>query len=230
MSPLIDLPSPYANASSMPFPLKGILERRVAADIERYYGWPLSQAVGPLTTPEGQKRSSFPLLVFVDGAPSAICVVANEAFAKEVVEPADGDVRSDLERIKCGLGLSLTQMAQLFGVTRKTVYDWYEGVEPRNTAKSRVRALDALVNEKSAKVELKRLKYVWDIAVNGASFKDVLSTAEGGFEHIYDLVSAKIDEVSPLLVSRSAKKSPSANTRLHGNAHLAEFDRSSDFS
>lgn len=95
-----------------------------------------------------------------------------EAVQASSLQPIIISERLDL--IKDRLALSITQLAELFGVTRKTVYDWYEGTEPRRNTINRVETLIEALNRYS-ELDLTRLKTMWSIPVSGKSFRAVLN-------------------------------------------------------
>lgn len=78
-----------------------------------------------------------------------------------------------LDVVKERLSLTVTQLAELFGVTRKTVYDWYEGAEPRQAMIGRLVALQEVLEEREG-MNLARLKAFWNVPVAGSSFLSTL--------------------------------------------------------
>lgn len=128
-----------------------------------------------------------------------------------------------LDLIKDRLSLSITQLAELFGVTRKTIYDWYEGTEPRPKAASRMEMLIDVLNQTSPETDLSRLKAVWSIPVSGASFRKVFNDDNMDAETFQNALVEKLHELSIRMV---ATASPMRKTiSKFGEAQLAEFDR-----
>lgn len=168
-------------------------------------------------------------MVFVDGQLIRIHLSAPQAFK------AQGDIYSHtttvtdrLNRIKDNLGLSITQIAELFGVTRKSVYDWYEGSEPRANTMSRMDVLiDVISEEQTQKIDLKRLKAVWGIAVSGHSFRAIFNEDNLDTATLRSELVAKLHELSPRMATQTGTVYKSA--AKIGDAHLAEFDRGSGF-
>jgi len=137
-------------------------------------------------------------------------------------------VAERLDLIKDHLALSITQLAELFGVTRKTVYDWYEGTEPRRNAVNRMEMLIEVLNRASPKVDLARLKAVWNIPVSGTSFRAVLGDDNLDADTLQKALLEKLNELSTRMV---ATTSPMRKTTSQfGEAQLAEFERRTDHS
>ena len=137
-------------------------------------------------------------------------------------------VAERLDLIKDHLALSITQLAELFGVTRKTVYDWYEGTEPRRSAVNRMEMLIEVLNRASPKVDLARLKAVWNIPVSGTSFRAVLGDDNLDADTLQKALLEKLNELSTRMV---ATTSPMRKTTSQfGEAQLAEFERRTDHS
>lgn len=131
-----------------------------------------------------------------------------------------------LNRIKDRLGLSVSQLAELFGTTRKIVYDWYERAEPGPLMASRITTLDAVLAQEYPWIDLKRLKAAWKVPVSDTSFLALLHAhAIRATEHQAALC-AKLHELAPLIapVSRPTDR---RGVEL-GEAHLCEFDRRAD--
>lgn len=132
-----------------------------------------------------------------------------------------------LDEIKNRLGLSITQLAELFGVTRKSIYDWYDGsVKPNSSNINKIEAviesLDSLAVRNGA-VDLQRLKVVWHIPINGQSFCSILNDDKLEIEKLV----TKLHELSPRM---EKKASTLKKTTIQlGDAHLAEFSRETDF-
>lgn len=132
-----------------------------------------------------------------------------------------------LDEIKSRLGLSITQLAELFGVTRKSIYDWYDGSVKPNTSninkiEAVIESLDSLAVRNGA-VDLQRLKVVWHIPINGQSFCSILNDDKLEIEKLV----TKLHELSPRM---EKKASTLKKTTIQlGDAHLAEFSRETDF-
>ena len=135
-------------------------------------------------------------------------------------------VAERLDLIKDRLALSITQFAELFGVTRKTVYDWYEGTEPRRNAVNRMEILIEVLNRASSEIDLARLKAVWNVPVSGKSFRAVLGDDNLDADTLQKALLEKLNELSTRMV---ATTSPMRKTTSQfGEAQLAEFERRTD--
>jgi DNA-binding transcriptional regulator YiaG len=137
-------------------------------------------------------------------------------------------VAERLDLIKGRLGLSITQLAELFDVTRKTVYDWYEGTEPRRNAVNRIEILIEVLNKASPEIDLVRLKAVWNISVFGKSFLAVLGEDNLDAGTLQNALLEKLNELSSRMVATTGRM---RKTNLQfGEAQLAEFERRIDHS
>jgi len=136
-------------------------------------------------------------------------------------------VCDNLDAIKEDLGLSVTQLAELFDVTRKSVYDWYDGAEPRSNTLVKIDALMEALASIPAEVDKKRLKALWKVPVENQSFLSVLNDERLDSTNLGRALSDKLHQLSPRLVSSAAPSIRS--TSALGNAHLTEFDRPGDF-
>lgn len=137
-------------------------------------------------------------------------------------------VHERLDLIKDRLDLSITQLAELFGVTRKTVYDWYEGAEPRRNAVNRMEILIDVLNRTSPEVDLARLKAVWNIPASGTSFRAVLCDDNLDLGTLQKALLEKLDELSTRMVATTNPMQKT--TSQFGEAQLAEFERRTEHS
>lgn len=153
-------------------------------------------------------------------------VVSTSAVSLDVIENA-GTLPERLNQIKSRLDLSITQMADLFSVTRKSVYDWYEGVEPRQLKTSRMETLIDVLIEASPALDLSRLKVVWSIPVNGRSFLEIFNDDKLDATSLKVALITTLHELSP----RMAKTISSTNKAAlqFGSSHLVDIDRVADF-
>lgn len=135
-------------------------------------------------------------------------------------------VAERLDLIKDHLALSITQLAELFGVTRKTVYDWYEGTEPRPKAVNRMEILIEVLNKASPEVDLARLKAVWNVPVSGTSFRAVLGDDNLNADTLQKALLEKLNELSTRMVATTSPMRKTASQ--FGEAQLAEFERRTD--
>jgi transcriptional regulator with XRE-family HTH domain len=148
-------------------------------------------------------------------------------MADDGAVPASFSIMDNLDRIKEQLSLSVTQMAELFNVTRKAVYDWYEGAEPRSATIARISALAEVLASAPAKAEFQQLKAVWKVPASGRSFLAVLNDEKLDAFNLRQALVDKLHELSPRL---AAQNRTSLRTSVDlGQAHLADVDRGADF-
>ncbi len=131
-----------------------------------------------------------------------------------------------MDEIKTDLTLSITQLAELFGVTRKTVYDWYEGTTPRHGITSRMNILVDALKSMPSEVDLPRLKTVWNIPVSEKSFRSIFSDEILDELSFRTTIDKKLYELSPRLAKKTGFQRKTS-VQL-GKAHLAEFDKHTD--
>jgi len=105
-----------------------------------------------------------------------------------------------LETVQKRLGLSITQVAELFGVTRKSVYDWFDGKSsPRAAAIQKAEALNDIINEIPNGIDITRLKTVWNIPTDGESFLNVLKDESIPVYLLKEKALAKLVALGPRL-------------------------------
>lgn len=152
--------------------------------------------------------------------------LSREVSDRDVSRVHSASVSERLDQIKDSLALSVTQMAELFGVTRKTIYDWYEGAEPRSTTMSRIEVLADVLREASAQIDIKRLKTVWSVPISGRSFHSIFNDDSMNLAVFRKALVAKLDELNTRMVAQTVAVHRS--TAKIGSAHLAEFERGID--
>ena len=167
--------------------------------------------------------------LLVDGMPVVVMLSDDQQTesSKKISSAQPAAITERLDFIKDHLVLSITQLAELFGVTRKTVYDWYDGTEPRRTATSRMEILINMLDKASPEVDLARLKAVWDIPVSGKSFRTVFDDDNMDAETLQKALAGKLNELSTRMVATSSPIHKS--TFQFRDSQLAEFDRRTDF-
>lgn len=177
------------------------------------------------TTPK-QQRS---LLILVDGSPLLIStkqdVEININDWAKTTQSLGHIERLDL--IKDRLSLTITQMAELLGVTRKTVYDWYDGSEPRPTMLNRLEILIDAINSAPVDVDLRRLKTLWNIPISGKSFRAAFNDDNIDINTLRTALIEKLNELSTRMVEKSY--SPYKSSAQYAESQVAEFDRRGDF-
>lgn len=162
-------------------------------------------------------------------------VVNDVLFEVDVLNVTDGNRSSSkrsalpisttekLTSIQSALGLSITQLAEIFGVTRKTVYDWLDGTEPRVVLSGKIDVLSEVIANSSG-VDLKRLKSVWGIPVSGKSFRELLMEDGSDQENMLRQASEKLAELAP----RIGASRPKISGAKLGNSNLSDIDRVAD--
>lgn len=184
------------------------------------------------TQPSAKKNSCS---ILTDGMLQVVIEIVTKSL-KQIEEPLEifdeTTVRTNsfvdqLDSIKDRFALSITQIAELFSVTRKSVYDWYEGAEPRSNIKKRMETLLEVLSTISAETDLKRLKIVWHIPVSGQSFISVFNDPILKTSTLQKELEKKLTELSSRMTKKISRLRK-AGAQL-GEAHLAEFDRSADF-
>ena len=159
----------------------------------------------------------------VERKPSRLEAVSGEEILSSAM------MAERLDKIKNQLALSITQMAELFSVTRKSVYDWYDGAEPRSDKLSRMEILNDVIAVTPATVDMRRLKSVWNVCVEGKSFLAVFSDDSLENTALEIALTKKLHELFPRMVTTTSlmARNPRSNVEI-GSAHLAEFDRQAD--
>lgn len=132
--------------------------------------------------------------------------------------------KGQLEDLQLKLGLSITQLSQFFGVTRKSVYDWLDGTAPRSSNSRRLEIMATIIAANGNQINLKRLKGVWLMSTGGRSFMDVISDETLSDEEKIAAASLKLAELAP----RLGPQEKSINKTYLGNAHTSDLDRVAD--
>lgn len=168
-------------------------------------------------------------VLLVDDQPVTFTLTSDRhtSTLKDVATVQSVALAQRLDSIKDRLALSVTQMSELFGVTRKSIYDWYEGKGQRSATALRMEILIDALSSPPPEVDLRRLKAVWNIAVSGESFRDVFGNDKLDTAALLAALIEKLHELSPRMVATTAPLRQTAPQI--GEAHLAEFDRRADF-
>jgi DNA-binding transcriptional regulator YiaG len=136
--------------------------------------------------------------------------------------------QESLNNIKEDLALSVTQLAEMFEVTRKAVYDWYDGAAPRIATVTKINALVDVLASTPKDLDVKRLKFIWKIPVEDKSFLTVLNDEKLDAENLRQALRDKLHQLSSRLASPPSK--PVRTSEGLGRAHLADIERDGDFS
>jgi len=178
---------------------------------------------------ENQTHSSLnrqKIIILIDGQPLLISRGANKDSDENTVTQQGNSFKDQLNDIKTDLTLSITQLAELFSVTRKTVYDWYEGTTPRNRVTSRMNMLIDVIKSIPTDVDLARLKTVWNIPVSGKSFRSIFNDEISDELSFRTTIEQNLHELFPRMAKKTGFK---RKTSIQlGEAHLAEFDKYTD--
>ena len=166
------------------------------------------------------------IIILIDGKPLLISEESSKNSTFNTTAIQNGSFKEQLDEIKTGLTLSITQLAELFGVTRKTVYDWYEGTTPRHGITSRMNILVDVLKSMPSEVDLPRLKTVWNIPVSGKSFRSIFNDEILDELSFRTTIDKKLYELSPRLAKKTGSQRKTS-VQL-GKAHLAEFDKYTD--
>ncbi len=172
-------------------------------------------------------------VIIVDGSQRLLIRMTranNCQESKESITSAATQENAFIDRltpIRERLSLSITQLSELFGVTRKSIYDWYDGAEPRAATIRRMEILADALNTIPAEVDLKRLKMVWRIPVSGQSFRTIFNDENLEAESLLIDLKAKLHELLPRMVKKDSV--PHKTSVQLGQSHLAEIDRYANF-
>lgn len=170
------------------------------------------------TAPQIKQTAIF----LIDGHPILLST-AQEAQSSKTTQVEKAGLAGQLNEIKDCLGLTVTQIAELFKVTRKTVYDWYDGADPR--AGTRIETLNYLLRNMTLDIDMKRLKQVWNLPINGESFIDVVNSSQDDLGAALD---KKLHELAPRMASPT--RTPTGITSASRTGDLGGIIRDADFS
>jgi hypothetical protein len=226
MLPVADISPPHTSPVALETRLSSFTEGKTLSPMEAWSRSLLSQYSSKTTQPVPM-HSSYVLLV--DGQP-VILVLKDESHPDTSQDTSTSQpvpIGDRLDLIKAQLDLSITQMAELFGVTRKSIYDWYEGKGQRSSTSNKMEVLIDALKKTTNEVDLRRLKFVWNIAVSGKSFREVFGDDQLHDTTLQNALEKKLNELSPRMVATAI--STRKTTVQIGEAHLAEFDRRADF-
>lgn len=155
-----------------------------------------------------------------------ILLVAPKA---QVNDTKQGDTtdsfKIQLQNVQKSLGVSITQLSDLLGVTRKSIYDWLEGRSiPRAANTRRLELIADIIRAKSTSLNMARLKGIWNIHINGRSIRDVLADESLSELARREEIEEKLLYLSPRLAYASSVKKASDL----GDAHTSDADRVCD--
>ena len=168
------------------------------------------------------------IIILIDGQRLLISSGINKDSEVNTVTQQSNSFKDQLNDIKTDLTLSITQLAELFSVTRKTVYDWYEGTTPRSGVTSRMNILIDVIKLTPSDVDLSRLKTVWNIPVSGKSFRLIFNGETIDELSFRTTLEEKLHELSPRMAEKTGYQRKTS-VQL-GKSHLAEFEKHTDIS
>lgn len=170
--------------------------------------------------------------VFINGIKLAVelgdtVYNTDDAIAKQ--QEHSHNTVADLETIKDHLALTVTQLAELFGVTRKSVYDWYEGAAPRASMLLRIEAMKRLIAARRSSIDFRKLKTVWHIPISGSSFLVTLNDDHSDRDRnsLETHLASKLDELHSLMVAPDLQ--PRSTETKFNSGSLVEFERHGNF-
>lgn len=150
---------------------------------------------------------------------------AEKSLEKDIKKVDVLPAQAQLTLIQTELDLSVTQMSELFSVTRKTIYDWMDGTEPRSGALSRISLLQEMISTAKARGwELKRVRTVWNLPLSGSSFRQILANDGLDRSSALEALLAKLDELAP----RMGMHSQVGKKINLGDSHISDIDRISN--
>jgi hypothetical protein len=182
------------------------------------------QVEGAFATSPGSSAQG--LVLYVNGRPVVVVRQPVQSDRPWDASTVESTVPGQLDLIKSQLDISVTQLAELFSVTRKTVYDWYEGQSPRNAKSDQIQALVGALDQHH-NIDLKRLKAFWNIALPGGSFRSTLQSDTLSGPELTAALTAKLDELSAEM-SASTRIPHRGAAPFAGESALADIERRSD--
>ena len=156
-----------------------------------------------------------------------LLILDSTSTKKHYADVEVADITGKLDEIKTNLSLSVTQLADFIGVTRKTIYDWHDGVAPRASNYSRIETIISVIESFSQKVDLKKLKNVWNIPFNGKSFRDIYKDEKLSYQELYSELTEKLHEISPRLVKKTNRWDK--EDRTFNREKLSRIGKHADF-
>jgi hypothetical protein len=128
--------------------------------------------------------------------------------------------------LKDTLDIGVSGLAELFGVTRKTVYDWFDNSVPRRGGRMWKIALLRNILEEVDSSKLPLLRQVWDLPVGGeVSLLDVVRSGKDDAEEFRKNLRTALQRLEPTLESTKARNSRPSR-RPYGEAHTEDLLKS----
>ena len=118
-----------------------------------------------------------------------------------VMHSIKGDGLGDAKWLKDNFSLSMSEIANLFGVTRKAVYDWFDGSKPRQQMSDRIAGVREILEKNVKSDHRKYVRLFWSTRIDGdASLLDLLKLPESTPEiianstHLMEKINARIGD------------------------------------
>lgn len=93
--------------------------------------------------------------------------MADEQSEQRPAEPA---FLEDLRWLRGSLGVSMSEIAELFGVTRKAVYDWFNGSAPKRVGRiAKIQWVRSALEGQLSAERLRLIRHVWEQPLEGGS-------------------------------------------------------------
>lgn len=132
----------------------------------------------------------------------------------------------NLRWIKDTLGIGISGLAELFGVTRKTVYDWLSTSHPKRAGHElKIKILQSVLAEFDLE-KLFALKNFWDLSIeNKPSFLSLTRSEIGHSETFRKNLCDVLTTLDPKLGEQKIRSQQSPK-RNYGEAHVEDVIRS----
>lgn len=160
---------------------------------------------------------------YIDGTVLAFDPLSKK-LTVEAVQPlevaAPQRFTEDLLWLKDSLGTGVSGLADLFGVTRKTIYDWLEGVEPKRDGRvAKISALRTALEGLALRSRYQLLRQVWNLPIeNGRPLIEILRSGEGDARSLQEEIQGVLRSLEPTLSyieQRNARSSRQGIGRGH---------------
>lgn len=179
---------------------------------------PYSVKIGESLIIRDTVANKWSLEIRPDAAPSTATVT--ELF------PAPPPYLEDLKWLRSSLGVSMSEISELFGVTRKAVYDWFNGSPPKREGRiAKIHLVRSALEAALPPARLRFVRQIWELPLSdGGSLLEQLKRSQTpgqGIESIslsLRLLETKLQEIE----DRNARP----NETGLGEAHAEDLIRS----
>lgn len=133
---------------------------------------------------------------------------------------------ADLRWLKESLQIGVSGLADLFGVTRKTVYDWLEGIEPKRGRRGeKIASLRKVLEESTLGSKIQFLDQVWDQSSESGTTLFELIQSDDLTVDLNGELRKVLEELKPALaLCEESNKKGTGND--FGRAHIEDLGRS----